>query len=548
VAAPALTVVGLDAATFDIIDPLVEAGDLPHLAGLLGRGARGQLRSTTHPLTPLAWTTMVTGVNAGRHGIWDFSERDETGYRLRLVNGSHSRVPALWTRLSAAGRSVGVVNVPFTWPAPEVDGFLLAGMDAAAREDGMTFPRNLVSEVQERFGRLLLDHSFPLDSTGAIDLDYVRRACAQRVEIIRWLKERYEPELLFTVFMAADHVHHLAWPDWERRGRESTVAEVYRILDGALGDLLDGVGAGETDGVRDANVMVVSDHGGGKLDGVVNLNAWLEQEGWLAYGDAKGAASRKRGHDLFELRRLFPESLRYAVKQRIPRLRERAYRLRGYSIVDWPHTKAFSYGMFGNIVINVRGRERDGIVEPGEEYEQLRDEIIERALALRSPHGEAIVKAVHRRENLFEGGALERIPDLVVEFDDYAWLGKGNLTTRTPSIWDTISITPSSGHVYGGSHRADGIFVLAGPDARPETTLSPGIQDVAPTVLYLLGEPIPSSLEGRLLAEALDPGLLEGRPPVYVDTADTGPSSPHGYDGEGEAEVEERLRSLGYLE
>ena len=123
----AARVVGLDAATFDVIDPLVEAGDLPNLARLLERGARGTLRSTTHPLTPLAWTTMVTGVNAGRHGIWDFSERDESGYRLRLVNGSHSRAPALWTRLSAAGRRVGIVNVPFTWPAPEVDGFAIAG-------------------------------------------------------------------------------------------------------------------------------------------------------------------------------------------------------------------------------------------------------------------------------------------------------------------------------------------------------------------------------------------------------------------------------------
>ena len=97
---PKLIVVGLDAATFDVIDPLVEAGDLPNLAGLLDRGARGTLRSTTHPLTPLAWTTMVSGVNAGKHGIWDFSERDASGYGLRLVNGSHSRAPALWTRLS----------------------------------------------------------------------------------------------------------------------------------------------------------------------------------------------------------------------------------------------------------------------------------------------------------------------------------------------------------------------------------------------------------------------------------------------------------------
>ena len=99
-ARPALTVIGLDAATFDVVDPLVAAGDLPHLARLLERGASGVLRSTTHPLTPHAWSTMVTGVNAGQHGIWDFTERDDTGYGLRLINGSYRRAPALWDRLA----------------------------------------------------------------------------------------------------------------------------------------------------------------------------------------------------------------------------------------------------------------------------------------------------------------------------------------------------------------------------------------------------------------------------------------------------------------
>ena len=143
-ARPALTVIGLDSATFDVVDPLVEGGDLPHLARLLERGASGVLRSTTHPLTPHAWSTMVTGVNAGRHGIWDFTERDATGYGLRLINGSYRRAPALWDRLAAAGRRAGVVNVPFSWPAPELDGgFAIAGMDASFREQGMTAPASL---------------------------------------------------------------------------------------------------------------------------------------------------------------------------------------------------------------------------------------------------------------------------------------------------------------------------------------------------------------------------------------------------------------------
>jgi predicted AlkP superfamily phosphohydrolase/phosphomutase len=540
---PGLTIVGLDAATFDVVDPLVEAGDLPNLAGLLVRGARGVLHSTTHPLTPLAWSTMVTGVNAGRHGIWDFSERDESGYRLRLVNGSHRRAPALWSRLSAAGRRVAIVNVPFTWPAPQVNGFAIAGLDASEREDGMTYPRDLLPRLRARFGEPALDHSFPLDAHGRLDLELVRRACRQRVEVVERLLAEEPVDFLFVVFMSADHIHHVAWPDWEARGRESSVAEVYRILDEALGRLLALGGGG--------NALVVSDHGGGSLHGVVNLNAWLADCGYLAYAGSLGALDGGRlGHELFRLRERLPRGLRYAAKQRLPRLREWAYRHRSYSVVDWSRTRAFSYGIFGNVVLNVRGRERDGIVEPGEEYERLRDEIAARALRLESPDGEPIVAAVHRREDLFDGPELAKIPDLVVEFRDYAWLGKGNLTGRTETIWDEIAIGAGS-TAYSGSHRPEGILVLAGPAARAGAEVVAGIEDVAPTALYLLDEPIPSELEGRVLVDALDPELLAERPPRYADDGPgvaVGVEAVRTYGDAGGAEVEERLRSLGYLE
>jgi predicted AlkP superfamily phosphohydrolase/phosphomutase len=536
---PRLTVLGLDAATLDVIEPLAAAGDLPHLGGLLARGAHGPLRSTTHPLTPLAWTTMTTGANAGRHGIWDFSERDESGYGLRLVNGSSVRVPPLWSRLDAAGRRVGIVNVPFTWPAPPLGGFAIAGMDAWEREDGMTTPPALLDELRDRFGRLLADHTFPLDASGRFDLDAVRALCAQRVEIVTWLAERDDPELLFVVFMAADHVHHLAWPDWQRRGRDSVVAEVYRILDGAVGALLERVG-GE-------NVLVVSDHGGGSLEGVVNLNAWLAREGYLAYAGRDDAGARL-GHRLFEARRRLSPALRRAVKQRVPGLRERAYALRRPpAVVDWGRTRAFAYGIFGSVVVNLRGRERAGIVEP-QEYEPLCEELAAGLADLRDAAGERIVAAVHRREDLFHGPELGRIPDLVVEFRDYAWLGKGNLTERREELEDRVVPTAHPDAVYSGSHRPDGIFVLAGPAARAGTRFAPGILDVAPTVFYLLDEPIPTDLEGRLLAEALDPGLLDARPPRYAEPAAVELARPQGYDEAGAAAVEERLRSLGYLE
>jgi predicted AlkP superfamily phosphohydrolase/phosphomutase len=543
VASPTLTVIGLDAMTPLVLEPLRAAGAVPHLDRLLGQGASGVLRSTTHPLTPQAWTTMFTGVGAGRHGIWDFHERDESGYGLRPVNGSYRREPAVWQRLSAAGRRVGVINVPFTWPVDDVNGFALAGFDAYGRRDGFATPTGLLEELEARFGPLAQDHAFPVTPAGGIDLDSVRRVAEQRVELTLWLAERFDPELLVVVFMAADHAHHLGWDEWERSGADSPLAHVYRILDEAVGALAGALGG---------DIMLVSDHGGGPLHGVVNLNAWLAEQGLLEYA---GAAELMRGGQLQRMAaaralaawRRLPLDFRTRAKQRLGGLRERSYELQNFSVVDFERTQAFAYGTFGNIVINVQGRERHGIVAPGAEYEAVRDKIAKALRELRDPaSGRPIVAAVHRREELFSGPHLERVPDLVVEFVDYEWLGKGNLKSRTEGIWDKVEISGTNA-AYVGSHRHEGIVALAGPSAAPGGLFA-SIEDIAPTIAYLLSEPIPESMEGRLIDAAIDPALLESRPPTYAAGDVQVSSGVRAFADDEAGDVQDRLRGLGYIE
>jgi predicted AlkP superfamily phosphohydrolase/phosphomutase len=540
VPAPRLTVIGLDAATFDVIDPLIASGDLPNLRQVFDRGSRGVLRSTTHPLTPHAWTTMVTGVNAARHGIWDFAERTAGGYELRLVNGSHRKAPAFWDYLGLSGRRVGLLNVPFTWPAPELDGFAVAGFDAATRDTGMTHPPELFAELNSRFGRLDLDHRFPLGSRGQVELDIVRRAAEQKVNVARTLVERFEPDILFVVLMSADHIHHLCWPEWVSGGRESAVADVYRALDVAVGGLLEIADGGD--------VMVVSDHGGGSLEGVINLNAWLESQGFLSYVDARALRrAQLRQRALLLRRTLIPPSIRRQIKRSAPGLGQRASRLSASAIIDWSGTRVFAYGTFGNLVVNLRGREEHGVVEPGDEYEQVREEVASRLLELRAPDGTPIVAAVYRREDLFSGDYLEKVPDLLVEFRDYAWLGRGNLRSRTASLWDRIEIERSA-RSYVGSHRHEGIIALAGPSIASGVEIAGAIEDVTPTILYLLGETIPDDLDGRVLEESIAPSLLEQRPPSFGRDRAVAPTTVSTYSADEAEEVESRLRGLGYLE
>jgi predicted AlkP superfamily phosphohydrolase/phosphomutase len=540
-----LTVVGLDAATFDVIDPMIDAGELPNLADVFASGSRGVLRSTTHPLTTQAWTTMLTGVNAGRHGMWDFCERDETGYRLRMVNGSYRRAPAVWDYLTAAERRVGIVNVPFTWPAPEVNGFSIAGVDAASRERGLTYPEGLLSDLRRRYGKVEFDHELPLDQEGYIDVDRMGAAIEQRVDACLWLAERFQPDLLLLVFMAADHMQHYGWIEWEERGVESRVAAVYRHLDEAVGTIREALGP-------DGDLLLVSDHGAGRVRGVVNINAWLAEHGWLKYADSgvrRQELPRYALYRLLEQRRRLPKGLRNVVKQRAPTLRDRVHDLKEFVAIDFRNTRAFAYGNFGNVAINVRGREKYGIVEPGDEYDRLCEEIRAEALELVHPDtGERLVTAVHRREELFHGPQIEKIPDLIFEFAGYAWAGKGNLMKPTPTIWDTIKMAESGNEVYVGTHRHEGIVAFAGPSAAQREIGTVDIQDIAPTILYLLGERVPADLDGRVLEEIIDPAILDGRLPEYAEMDMVKVGQVQDYAADDLEEIESRLRSLGYLE
>ena len=244
-------------------------------------------------------------------------------------------------------------------------------------------------------------------------------------------------------------------------------------------------------------------------------------------------------------------ALRYAAKQRLPKLRDAgagAQRLQRPRLVA--DAGAFSYGTFGNIVLNVRGREAKGVVEPGDEYERVRDEIAARlARAARARRRARSWPHVHRRENLFHGPELDKVPDLLVEFDRYAWLGKGNLKTRGRLALGPDRDRGRSEHSYVGSHRHEGdrrprragrgrrgAPLRRARRRRSDAALPPRRGD-------------PDDLEGRVLFEALRPELLDERPPEYDDTAPAEYESERAeLEDEGAAEVERRLRGLGYLE
>src|SRR5262245_15767852 len=284
-----LLVIGLDGATLDLVAPWAAAGELPVLARLMASGSWGPLRSTLPPATFPAWTSLVTGVNPGRHGVLDFVERVPGTFRVRFVNGSQRRTPALWTRLSAAGRRVAALCVPATYPPEPLHGVMVSGFDSpvtTVADGSFVFPRAFHGEIRRLVGYLPFA-DFQEVRTGprwhdralASLLDGV----ARRTTVAEALLRREPWDALMVVFGESDTVAHHFWrfhdpasPRHAPSRHADAIRLVYRALDATIGRLLAAAG--------DACVAIVSDHGsGGASDRVVHLNRYLAQHGLLRF-------------------------------------------------------------------------------------------------------------------------------------------------------------------------------------------------------------------------------------------------------------------------
>lgn len=566
-----VVVIGLDGATFDLITPWVRAGKLPTLARLLDESTAAPLESVLHPFTAQAWSSMVTGANQGKHRIFDFWERDFRTYGFRLTNASFRSLPALWTLLSQAGRHVIVLNVPMTFPPEAVNGVLVSGWDTPGMGAAFTYPLELKAELTALANGqpyVIVPDDWKYSTAQRADkvLSELQREIDVRFAVVTNLMQREPWDLCFFVVSALDGAAHFLWkyhdpahPLYDAQGlaehfTEDPLLQVYQRADQRLGEFLQTL-------PPDVYVLVVSDHGEGPLEDIeIHLNLWLAEQGLLTLHAAGSPRSPRRmakwlaaqaversKHALYgrvsfstlsRLRHLWPDRFRTT-------LGEESF----FPGIDWSSTLAYSEEVRGNIWINLRGRDPHGIVEPGELYESLRTRIIETLPALRDPHtGQQLIKRVWRREERFSGPYVERFPDLVVEAA-YPDLFRPRGAYQGTAPVRHLSVEEMQGRRVTGCHRLHGIFLARGRGVQEARWLPhASITDVAPTVLYLLGEPIPTWMDGRVLADLFAPEMLTVQPIRHDGQMVATPGSADvAYDDADAQKLADRLAGLGYL-
>jgi predicted AlkP superfamily phosphohydrolase/phosphomutase len=554
-----LLVIALDGATFDLIGPWIEDGSMPNLARLGNEGVAGSLRSIVPPVTAPAWCSFMTGRNPGKHGVFEFLMREPGSFEEVPVNSRARAGRTLWDILGASGKKVLVVNVPVTYPPEPVNGTLIADFLTPMGERDFTYPAGLLEEIEAATGPYELYHLEVYRKGNAhVVLDELDRVLEANRRANLWLLENREWDFAMLHVWGTDRYGHELWHVLDARHPQHDPAEalIYRDRCLAYWRRVDEVVGEWIAAAPGAAHLVLSDHGFGPIHKFLVFNVWLLERGYLKLKRRVGTFVKR---SLFELGVTPARGYRFSMKLGFARLRlsagvgTRTKLLRrinrtflSLNDVDWSKTRVYSKGNYGQLFLNLRGREPHGVVEPGAEAEELLAELVEELRALEDPEtGEPLIGEIHRKEDLYHGPFLDRAPDLTFLPRDMR-----NKALGTVDFTSRRFVEDAYGN--SGDHRMNGIFFMRGEGIRAGAPVTGArLIDVAPTILHYLGEGVPASFDGRVLTDAFTGEELAARPVRVVESPE-GDSSPRGGGSPGLTdaemrEIRDRLKRIGYL-
>jgi predicted AlkP superfamily phosphohydrolase/phosphomutase len=539
--------IGLDGATWRLLEPMMAEGWLPNLANLREQAASGVLESTVPPVTAPAWTSFQTGVLPGKHGVWDFNQPVRGQYRTKFVSSVDIALPTIWQLASDAGRRVVSVNVPLTYPLRGVNGVAVGGMQTPSLRSEFIYPphlRQLFLQASPNYRIIVPQTEFNLHGLD----DFLNESIAAeraRVAAFRYLVDELVPDwnLAMVHIQSTDTVQHAAycWMDANdrrfSRDEYGRIGEFYQAVDEEVGRLMGDFGDERT------LVVILSDHGHSSVYKTINMNAFLSQVGLLqlhGHGQSASTSTWLRRTMRWALRldrwnlnkALLPKRIRRPLLERLSQ----------GQMIDWNHTQVYMITgwVYAHLHLNLRNREPQGIVDPAD-YEKVRTQAIEALLEFTDPAtGEPVVANVLRREEVFSGPYLDHAPDLLV-------VPRPGYEFSASVFQDTDAIVRHNrlGRDHMGSHTMDGILIVSGPGAVNTRFREARLVDLFPTVLAWLNVPVPAYTDGRVLLEALAEPI-----PVRLDESLTLDGASHCgevYSEEDAREIEERLKALGYM-
>jgi len=493
-----ILVIGLDCAAPE----LLLGEDLPNLRRLMAEGIFGPLESVVPPITVPAWMCMATSQDPGSLGVYGFRNRVDHSYRgFQTADSRWFRAPMIWDQVAVQGGRSILVGVPPSYPPARMNGIRVGCfLTPDTARDIYTHPPEVGARIAGLVGEYPVDiKNFRTDDKDRLHADILRMT-RKHFEVVGHFLATEEWDYFQFVEIGLDRIHHGFWKHHDPRHVQhdpgspyrDVVRDYYRLLDHEIGEILGTLDA-------DTLVLVVSDHGARALDGGFCVNEWLVEEGFLALHHRPSVVTSFEELD-----------------------------------VDWSRTLAWSAGgYYARIFLNVKGRESDGAIDPGD-YDVVRDELAARLASTLDDRGRPLGTRVFKPEEIY--ARVEGIaPDLIVHFGDLAWRAIGGVG------YGRIHVQENDTGPDDCNHAQLGAFVLAGPGVPAAVAVqSARLLDIAPTLLTVAGYDVPSSMQGRNI-------LMESSIRESTELPSSPSLRPQSLPETSDRLIRERLRGLGYI-
>lgn len=462
-----ILVIGIDGGTFDIIEPMIRSGRVPGFAEMSKIGITAELRSTIPYVTAPGWTTMMTGVNPGRHGA--FSMTTLNGYSPKPTDARYVKTKRVWDYLSDYGLKSLIVNLPITYPTRPLNGWMVTGTLTPSQESRFTYPPSLKDDILEKYPDYAPEIPEGLQGVERIYHGYAQSTIRRR-ELFKYLLDRYDWDLAICVFNETDKVQHKLMGI-----SDNEIEKIYILIDEFLCYSLEKY--------KDCEILIVSDHGAGPIGFAFNINMWLMKNNYLKLKRMvqlknwiRKRAGKTRGPQTGGVHKR-------SQKGFLRKIWENRFNYNDYStVIDMRRSIAF--GMESGVRINLLNREPMGRVKE-RYYSDVVESIKSDLDGFKDSKGKEVIEHVSSSKDLYHGPYSSDSADIIFT------VANGGINRLIYPDSDIIEPPRTP-----GDHKRNGIFYYK------SSRMNLGFQsprldigEVTPMILYLLGVPIPSEME-----------------------------------------------------
>lgn len=517
-------VIGIDGGCWEYIKPLLSNGKLPNLYQLIEKGIHGVLKSTMIPLSPIAWSSFITGKNPGKHGIFDWFVRDSEG-NFKPVCGKDRKEPPFWRYLNKHGLKVGISNIPLTYPADNVEGFFISGFDSPEDSPLRTFPSSL-SQLNG-YGEYPLNppHYRLLREVGSQKFaDIYFRHIYHHTSLIIDLIEAYAIDVVIVNYMVVDQFNHYM--------KEYNFIEKGLIqIDRNIGRLMRKF--------SDSNFIIISDHGSCRTKKGFLIFPWLHHKGFLEINKEYFICSEVDAILKKSLNRKIWKKIIGAILRRSKILRESFSKVvlkdthlmfKNRNIANWKDSPILFYSTAV-----------DGFYLKDK---TKTEELIKLLINLKDPEtGKSLVKIVGRGRDIYGGNYAEQAPDVIMKFFPWIWVADNWYSTDQDNF-----IIKQEDLKYYGNHTVDGIYIFSGDCFRKGRFSELQIVDIPALILYLNGVPIPKDFDGMVEVSLFNPDFIKENSIKYqTDIFESHIELKDIFTSVDEENIKKNLEDLGYF-